>query len=58
MQNRYTGAFPDASGLALKFEKVSQRYYLLIIQPKYLDTVEKSIRDMLTTPWGDHFRLL
>ena len=53
-----SGAFPDASGLALKFEKVSQRYYLLIIQPKHLDTVEKSIRYMLTTPWGDHFRLL
>ena len=47
-----------ASGLALKFEKVSQRYYMFIVQPKHREKVEKAVKDMLSTAWGDHFRLL
>ena len=47
-----------ASGLALKFEKVSQRYYMFLIQPRHKEAVEKAVRDMLVTAWGDHFRLL
>lgn len=47
-----------ASGLALKFEKVSQRYYMFIIQPRHREAVEKAVEDMLSTAWGDHFRLL
>ena len=47
-----------ASGMALKFEKVSQRYYMFIIQPKHREAVEKAVRDMLSTDWGKHFRLL
>ena len=47
-----------ASGLALKFEKVSQRYYMFIIQPRHREMVEKSVQDMLSTSWGDHFRQL
>ena len=49
---------PGASGLALKFEKVSQRYYMFIVQPRHREMVEKSVRDMLSTSWGDHFRQL
>ena len=49
---------PGASGLALKYEKVSQRYYLFAVQPRHRKTVEKAVRDMLSTAWGDHFHLL
>ena len=49
---------PGASGLALKFEKVSQRYYMFIVQPRHREMVEKSVQDMLSTSWGDHFRQL
>lgn len=49
---------PGASGLALKFEKVSQRYYMFIIQPKHKEAVEEAVNAMLSTSWGDHFRLL
>lgn len=49
---------PGASGLALMFEKVSQRYYMFIIQPRHREMVEKSVQDMLSTSWGDHFRQL
>lgn len=52
------GNFPGASGLALKFEKVSQRYYMFLIQPKHEEAVKKAVNDMLSTAWGDHFRLL
>lgn len=49
---------PGASGLVLKFEKVSQRYYMFIIQPRHGETVVKTVRDMLSTAWGEHFNLL
>ena len=49
---------PGASGLALKFEKVSQRYCMFLIQPKHREAVEKAVKDMLSTDWGYHFRLL
>ena len=50
--------FPGASGLALKFEKVSQRYYMFIVQPRHREMVEKTVRGMLSTDWGKHFRQL
>ena len=49
---------PGATGLALKFKKVSQRYYMFIVQPKHRDAVEKAVKDMLATAWGNHFRRL
>lgn len=49
---------PDAFGLALKFEKVSQRYYMFIVQPKHKEAIEKAVKDMLSTAWGNHFRPL
>ncbi len=51
-------AFPSATGLALKFEKVSQRYYMFVIQPRHRRAIEKAVEDMLSTAWGDHFRLM
>ena len=44
--------------MALKFEKVSQRYYMLIVQPQHVETVDKVVRDMLSTAWAKRFRLL
>ena len=52
------GGFLGATGLALKFEKVSQRYYMFIVQPKHRGAVEKAVSDLLSTAWGEHFRLL
>lgn len=49
---------PSASGMVLKFEKVSQRYYMFLIQPKHKKTLEKAVKGMLATAWGDHFRQL
>ena len=49
---------PGASGMVLKFEKVSQRYYMFIIQAVHKQAVEKAVKDMLSSAWGKHFRLL
>ena len=49
---------PGATGMALKFEKVSQRYYMLIVQPQHKEAIDKVVRDMLSTAWAKHFRLL
>ena len=49
---------PDASGLALKFEKVSQRYYLFVIQPRHREAVKEAVKEMLATTWGKSFRQL
>lgn len=49
---------PDASGLALKFEKTSQRYYMFIVQPRHREAIEQVVRGMLSTTWSDYFRLL
>ncbi|MBR3225473.1 MAG: hypothetical protein IKF78_09135 [Atopobiaceae bacterium] len=51
-------SFPGAFSLALKFEKVSQRNYMLIVQPTHREEVDKTVREMLSTAWGEHFRLL
>ena len=49
---------PSASGLALRFERVSQRYYMFVIQPRHRDLIERTLDEMLSGAWGDHFRLL
>lgn len=49
---------PSVSGMVLKFEKVSQRYYMFLIQPKHKKTLEKAVKGMLATAWGDYFRQL
>ncbi len=50
--------FSNATGLALKFEKVSQRYYMFVIQPSHRDTVDEAVSGLLSTDWSRHFRLL
>ena len=52
------GAFPGAGGLALKFATTSQRYYMLIMQPRHIGAIEATVGDLLASPWGDHFRLI
>ena len=42
------GDLPGASGIVLKFERVSQRYYMLIVQPRHREMVEKAVSDMLS----------
>ena len=53
-----SGAFPGASGLALKFRTTSQRYYLLIVQPRHAKAVSQVVDGFLASPWGEHFCLL
>ncbi len=50
-----SGSFPGATGLALKFRTTSQRYYMLIVQPRHRHEVEHAVDDMLSTAWGEHF---
>lgn len=50
--------FAGAIGLALKFKTTSQRYYLFIVQPRHKEAVDKAVRDLLSTDWGEHFCLL
>ena len=53
-----SNSFPSASGLVLKYEKVSQRFYMFIVQPEHREGVEQALRKMLVTSWGNHFCLL
>ena len=53
-----TEGLTGATGMALKFEKVSQRYYMFVIQPRHRDLIERTVDEMLSGAWGDHFRLL
>lgn len=50
--------FPGAEELALKFVTTSQRYYLFVMQPRHRGVVGEAVKDMLSTAWGEHFRLL
>ena len=50
--------FKGSGDLAIKFVTTSQRYYFFIIQPHHQAIIEKTIDDMLTGTWKDHFRLL
>lgn len=54
----HSQGFPNAKGLALKFEKTSQRYYLFIIHPQHEAVIETAIGEMLTGTWGKYFRML
>lgn len=52
-----SGAFPEATGLGLKFRTTSQRYFFLI-QPKHLDAISDCAEKLVSTPWGQHFSIL
>ena len=51
-------SFNTATGLALKFKSISQRYYLFIIQPLHRAAIEDAVNNMLLSAWRDHFCLL
>ena len=53
-----SGDFPGAEELALKFSTTSQRYYLFIVRPEHRETIAGAVDGMLSTAWGEHFRLL
>lgn len=50
-----SGKFPDAAALGLKFRTTSQRYYFFLIQPRHRQAVETCVKDLLASPWGQHF---
>ena len=51
-------SFSRAKGIGLKFITTSQRYYFFIIQPQHQAIIEKVVKDMLSTTWNEHFKLL
>ena len=54
----FSGVFPGAMGLGLKFTKTSQRYYFFFLQPRHRAAVCASVARMMETPWRAHFELL
>ena len=50
--------FEGASGLALKFKTTSQRYYMFVIQPRHRAAIGKTVDEMISSAWGEHFQLL
>lgn len=47
-----------AFGLGLKFKTTSQRYYFFILQPQHREIIEKAVKEMISSAWGDHFCIL
>lgn len=52
-----SGYFPGATGLGLKFVSTSQRYYFFILQPEHREQVLWAVRQMLESPWNQHFSI-
>ena len=52
-----SGKFPGASGLCLKFQKMSLRYYFFIVQPRHRQIIETCI-DEMETRWNGLFERL
>ena len=50
--------FAGSSGLGLKFKTTSQRYYFFILQPQHREIIEKAVKEMISSAWGDHFCIL
>ena len=50
--------FAGPSGLGLKFKTTSQRYYFFILQPQHREIIEKAVKEMISSAWGDHFCIL
>ena len=44
-----------SSGLGLKFKTTSQRYYFFILQPRHRELIEKTVNEMVSSAWGEHF---
>ena len=53
-----SGAFPDAGNLGLKFKTTSQRYYFFLMKPQHADIITHCVKQMIRTPWKNHFIVL
>ena len=53
-----SGAFPNAKAVKLKFKTTSQRYYFLFMQPQHADAITQCVKQMMETPWKNHFVVL
>lgn len=51
---------PSAEGKVKsnKFVTTSLRYYFFILQPRHKEIISDRIRQMLKTPWREHFRMI
>ena len=47
--------FSSASGMGLKFQSTSQRFYFFLIQPGHRKVIEDALHQMLTNRWQKHF---
>ena len=52
-----SGKYPGATGLCLKFQKMSLRYYFFIVQPRHRQIIEACI-DEMKTQWNGLFERL
>lgn len=53
-----SSTFEGASGLGLKFNRTSLRYYFFIMQPNHQAAIANAVDGMLTTAWSNCFSLL
>lgn len=53
-----SGGFPSAKSLGLKFRTTSQRYYFILMQPRHTEAIMRCIKQMISTPWKNHFEIL
>lgn len=47
-----------STGINLKFKPTSQRYYFFIIHPRHRKVLERAVRGMLSSAWGECFCVL
>lgn len=47
----YSGAFPGATCLGLKFTKTSLRYYFCAIRPEHVKAFTTCVQEMMSSPW-------
>ncbi len=50
--------FFGSTGIAMKFITTSQRYYFFVLQPDHAAVVADALKQMLSTDWGKHFKLI
>ena len=53
-----SGLFPSASGLGVKFNTTSLRYYFFILRPEHEALISAQVQKMLAGPWRRHFSLI
>ncbi len=53
-----SSGFEGASGLGLKFNKTSLRYYFFVIQPQHKAVIAKAVDQMLASSWSNYFTFI